>query len=313
MQNVSNDTVKNDEIDVIQLLSVLFKRKWIIITITFVGFIISFFYFNYIKKESYKTQINIFLPESLYVSEDYLLAPGQTDLEPFMKQLRNELYLQMENKNNTYDRLSYTLDISTYTDNLQSDQIRKSILITLIGNKDKINKAIKLLYKNYSKFKETVLNKNKYLTEITRQAFENSLSNKIKLLDTLKSINTEGKYKINALANGENIFYTINEINNEIITITKNIKLNKAVEFFEGDFLLLQGNQKTSMDILIKENTGSLAKYIKPVQSKKKKDFIIIAFTILFFLVAILAAFIVEFFSREEVKQRLFLKQENKK
>jgi len=313
LQTTTSETVRNDEIDIIRLLSVLLKRKWIIISITFAGFIISFYYLNYVKKESYKTQINILLPESLYISEDNLLTPGLTDPASFMKQIRNELYLQqLENNHSKYDRLSYTIEIASYKDVLKSGNLKYSIMITLRGNKEKLNKAIKLLYKNYSMFKENILDKNKYLTEITQKALEKKLSNKIALLNSLNLITTEGTFKINTMVNGQNIFYTINEINDEMSTITKNIQVNNAIDFFEGDFLLSEGSQKTSMDILIKENQGSLVKYIKPVQSKRKKSFIMIALIILFFLIAILAAFIVEFFSSEEVKKRLFLKKENK-
>lgn len=280
----------DDEIDLVDILAVLIKRKWIIIILIVLSFVLSFTYvkIHHTKSLNYKVSIITSLPEVYVIKNDYILGKRAQDTSLFIYELNQKI--------NQY---------KTNNDGLAN------IVVTTIKNRNNVNISIDaksknsakeasfFIYKIYKSYKKTTLNKNKKLFELAQASLDHELEQKSAILNMLmKNINNDSSKNINGA-----IIYIIDSLSNDVSNIKRIKALNQEVLLNEGKIEISDGTKQL---ILNDSTISNIKNYIKPeTPSKKKRLLPIIISVFLALFVGIFLAFVIEFFSREDVKARL--------
>ena len=307
------DYKKNDEIDLIDILGVLIKRKWIIIGFILTAFIFSGLYviFKNIKDtqevneiQSYKSSIIITPPQVYTIQSNNLLAPNISRVDIYLKLIRDELNLKSYKQNNDAQEYYYNYEI-----NIVKDPVGKKLInISIAGQKREIIKAISYLYSLYTIYESEINKKNQKNYELTQNTLQKYLEQKKKLLD--KYILILNQEELSNLPFGSTIINNITALSSKIPTIEKTKELNEMVKLLKGDFKLLKDQREI---IINKDNIVNIEYYLQPEEelveepekSMKRQLLPVIISVFLAFFVGVFLAFIIEFFSREDVKRRL--------
>ena len=303
------DYKRNDEIDLIDILGVLIKRKWIIIGFILTAFIFSGLYviFKNIKDtqevneiQSYKSSVIITLPQVYTIKPDNLLVPNISRVDIILKRINDNLNLKSYKQNNDVQEYYYNYEINIVNDPVGN----KLIKISIAGQKREIIKAISYLYSLYTSYESEINEKNQKNYEFTQNTLQKNLEQKTKLLDKYTFILNQEE--LPNLPFGSTIINNITALSSKIPTIEKTKELNEMVKLLKGDFKLLKDQREI---IINKDNLVNIEYYLqpedKPVKSKKRQLLPVIISVFLAFFVGVFLAFIIEFFSREDVKRRL--------
>ncbi len=269
------DYKRNDEIDLIDILGVLIKRKWIIIGFILTAFIFSGLYviFKNIKDtqevnefQSYKSSVIITLPQVYTINPDNLLVPNISRVDIILKLISDELNLKSYKQNNDVQEYYYNYEINIVNDPVEN----KLINISIAGQKREIIKAISYLYSLYTSYESEINEKNQKNYELTQNTLQKNLEQKTKLLD--KYILILNQEELSNLPFGSTIINNITALSSEIPTIEKTKELNEMVKLLKGDFKLLKDQREI---IINKDNIVNIEYYLqpedKPVRSKKRE------------------------------------------
>ena len=300
MSDTNNSKLTNyktdDEIDLVDILAVIIKRKWSIIILLILSLILSVAYVKLHKTKTksikYSTSFSVSLPEEYTINTDYILSRQTTDTTFFIDYLsRNTNQYEMKNGNS----------IST---SVRLDARKKLINIDITGNnKDNAKEASLFVYKLYKDYKDKLLEKDKNLFNIAQNSLNQELKQKQAILDMLMgNLNKSSLLKKNQSINGT-LVYIIDFLSNDISNIKRIKLLNQQIILNEGKIEISNGSKRL---ILSDETIGQIDNYIKPeIPSKKKTLLPVVVSVFLALFVGIFLAFVIEFFSREDVKTRL--------
>ncbi len=303
MSKEMSDRYKNDEIDLIDIMAVLIKRKWVIIGLLLTALILSGAYVAFLREINYKANIiitppqeyNIITPPQEYkVGQNSRLLPSSPLIDTFTSTIKKSFSSQIIKGSNAAEEQYYTYDVN----------VTEDINIHITGKSEKIIvDAILPLYNLYINFENTINRKNKKIFKLTQDSLENALIQKREMIKNLSLIlNTKTLSKLPA--GSENaILYMINTLSSDITKIEIIKGFNEELELSKGSFILAGSGSKEI--VVDHDNLGNLGPYITPEKSRKRQLLPVIISVFLALFVGIFLAFIIEFFSREDVKKRL--------
>jgi len=270
----------NDEIDLVDILVVILKRKWIIIGLVLAALVLSGIYVALFSKTSYKAEITINPPRGYKIEQNGLLGTKNAKMDSFLSTIKNELSSQKEIKTMvTSDKVNIT------------------------GQKENIAEAILALYQLLMNFENKVEGKNSEILNVTQNSLEKALIQKNGMVKNLTiMLNRETLAKLPA--GSENaILYMINTLSSDIIEIEIIKGLNEELELSKGSFVL--AGSESGEIVLNQKNIDNLRSFITPEKSKKRQLLPVIISVFLALFVGVFLAFVIEFFSKEDVKRRL--------
>jgi len=292
----------DDEIDLVDILAVLIKRKWIIIILLILSFVLSVGYVKVYKEKptNYLATFNLALPEEYTIDTDYILVNQIIDPTYFINSVKSKIN-QYKVKND--DTINFSINFDN-KNNSESDNVEKLINITITASNydDTLNASI-FLYKLYKNYKDKILEKNKNIYEIAQNSLNQKLKQKQAIIDMLmRNFNKNSSLNKNQETNSA-IVYVIDFLSNDISELKRIKALNQEVLLNEGKIEITNGSNQL---ILNDTTLSKIENYIKPETSSKKKTLLpIIISVFLALFVGIFFAFVIEFFSREDVKKRL--------
>ena len=292
----------DDEIDLVDILAVLIKRKWIIIILLILSFVLSVGYVKVYKEKptNYLATFNLALPEEYTIDTDYILVNQIIDPTYFINSVKSKIN-QYKVKND--DTINFSINFDN-KNNSESDNVEKLINITITASNydDTLNASI-FLYKLYKNYKDKILEKNKNIYEIAQNSLNQKLKQKQAIIDMLmRNFNKNSSLNKNQETNSA-IVYVIDFLSNDISELKRIKTLNQEVLLNEGKIEITNGLNQL---ILNDTTLSKIENYIKPETSSKKKTLLpIIISVFLALFVGIFFAFVIEFFSREDVKKRL--------
>ena len=316
---------RNHDIDLVDILAVLIKRKWIIIGFVLIAFI--FTGLNVIKKKgngelNYSFSVIITLPQTFSIESNNFLAletsrvdillssdPSRVDIllssdtsraGIILNAIRDELNLKSYKIINNVFEYYYNYEVT-----LQEDQLGQPLIkITIEGDKQKIIQAISYLYLIYINFDNEINEKNQIYFQSAQNTLQRNIERKKELLDKYISILDQKELKNDPLST--TIINQIPTLISEISIFERTLELNKSTKLLNSKFILLKNLREI---IINKDNIANIDHYIMiekdPAPSKKRQILFIVISVFLAFLVGIFFAFVVEFFNREDIKKRL--------
>jgi len=304
MLEETKDIGREDEIDLVDILTVLIKRKNIILWIVVLAVVVSGLY-TYFSKRDINHTIKLVLSPSQELSsidENNALRPSNAQVDIFLNNIRKKLYKRSFEMVNGERLRNYTFKIERSTDDVTGSRM---INITLTGKKEKVLESVNLLYNMYNNFEKEIDLKNKNTAKIADIALKTDLNEKTDMLERLKRFISEGKLLTLPQGSETAILNTLSSLISEITWITRTIELNKTVELMEGDFYIVRQNDWSCMEAVNPGMLEDLESYLKPEKSIKRQILPVVVSVFLAFFVGIFMAFVCEFFSREDVKKRL--------
>lgn len=315
------DYSKKDEIDLVEILAVFLKRKWIIIIPTVISFIFSFVYVFLNKSNEiviYKANIVITPPQLYKIRENRLLDSFSPELDGLINKIENELFLLSSSEINGRNVIHFTYDISIIKTqkaseplniDVSGDQIniiskiegKDTINIQITGQKEKIIEAVKSIHPLLADLQNEVTAKNQKIFVQNQEALQDIILQKRELFNTIMSY-LEGKLILKLpQGNADVVVGSLITLEDAITDLELIKEQNKSLQLTNGNFAMVTGNKIS----IIKNNLAGIASYLNREYSKKRLVFVVIAIILLTFIVSLFLAFVIEFFSREDVKRRL--------
>jgi len=313
MSNSSLENQSSDEIDLVDIIAVFIKRKWIIIWLIIISLIISGLYISLFRKENenYKTNIIITPPQIYEIGAYNLLTPINPQVDIFLNKVKEDLGF---NKiSNTGQFHSYSVNLIPFANTqpqiittraiTKEDIFSKALInIQIIGEKKKLVQIVSSLYSVYLDFKQKFDNRNNKVFELTQNTLLSSLVQKREMMKTLSSaLNSDSLSKL-PKGTETSILYLINTLSSDIMNIETTMGLNETLELFQGSFVMIASKKEIN---ITNKSLGNIAPYITQEKPKKRQLLAIIISIIIAFIIGTFLAFIVEFFSKENVKKRL--------
>ncbi len=312
------DYSNKDEIDLVDILAVLIKRKWFIITLIAIAFIISALYV-YFSKKSYIAKIIITSPQEYGIGENRLLSPSCPELDEFLNKINRELSIKSLSRSAdqkvhhfTYEANIIKVQTGSKPLNINvsgkqiniiyNEQEEASINIQITGQKEKIEEALKSVYTLFIDFQNEMNKNNQKIFKQNQDALQSIILQKREMHNTIMSFFEERT--ILKLPQGTEgaVLNSLIALDSTITDLEETKEVNKSVQLMKGDFAIVRGDLKISID---KNNLASIASYISPEKSKKRQLLPVIVSVFLAFFVGVFLAFVIEFFSREDVKRKL--------
>ena len=292
---------REDEIDLVDILAVLIKRKWTIIVLVVLSLIISMVYVKYFTHVSDKTSVSMLLPQQYNIRDKNQLSATTPNVSSYLNKLKSILNAMSLASIGDPEVESFTFSI---------EQKGLNITIQLEGSKKDIISAVSSMYDIYKNITIYVKEKNKTLFNIAQKGLENNLTQKKGILTNLSDLLSQKS--INSLGNSSKdvITYIISILNTDIMNLERIEGYNKELMLNQGKLEII-GNKKMngaksfSKTIIDKEDLTKLDSYIHPSKSRKRQLLPVIVSVFLAFFIGIFLAFVIEFFSREDVKKRL--------
>jgi len=297
------DYYKDDEIDLVDILVVLIKRKWIVIGLVLVAFVLSLLYVLFFSKNSYKMHINMHTQQEYYIANNNLLGTTDAQVNALFSSLKKDLQTRSYKSNNDEKREYYY----KYNITIGKSEIGNKIIdIQLTGQKEKIIDVVEYIYNMYDKFENNINNKNIKLLEISEDTINDNLSQKQDLLVNLSYfLNPDN---VSKLPQGSEtaVLYTINKLKHDIVEIEKIKELNKTVELIPGNFMIINSTNSSKQEISIsKDDLSNIEYYVEPEKSRKRQFLPVIVAVFISFFIGIFLVYMVEFFNRDDVRKRL--------
>lgn len=282
----------NDEIDLVDILAVIIKRKWTIIILIVISFVLSLAYVKLYKGKSisFSANLNITLPEEYTINTNYILSKKDSDVTFFIDKINQE-FSQYKNENKGLTELSINLNKTSIN------------VVISANNKNDVYKTSLYIYGLYKNYKNKIFKKNKNLYEIAQNSLDQKLNQKQAIINMLmENLNKSSSLNKNHETNGA-IVYVIDFLSNDVSNIERIKALNQEVLLKEGKIEISDGANQL---ILNDSTISNIKNYIKPKTPSRKKTLLpIIVSVFLALFVGIFLAFVIEFFSREDVKKRL--------
>ena len=318
----SQNYFNKNEIDLVDIIAVLLKRKWIIIIPTIIAFILSSVYLSFRAYNLHKIkdiEINVvIIPPQLYkIGENRLLISSYPQLDDFVDKIENELYIKSSSASEGKNVQHFTFNANIIKDNTQRktlginvsgkqiniirEEEKISINIQIAGQMEKITEALKSIPQLLNDFQNEANEKNQKIFVQNQEALQNIILHKRNMFNTMMSF-LEGK-PISKIPPGseDTILDSLITLDNAITDLENTKELNKSIQLMKGNFTVV-----TETGIRIDSNNlANIASYIAPVKSIKGQLMLVIVCVLLAFFIGILLTFLIEFFSREDVKRRL--------
>ncbi len=289
----NNNIKKNDEIDIIDIIAVIIKWKWIVIIIVILSLILTLYYIKAYKqkKANYLISFNIYPPETYEIKKNFLLDKKSVDSQLIKNEIIEKLSLyKLKNK-----------DIS-FTGNY--DKKNNVAKINISASKfDKAKNTTIYLYKIYTNYLETIKLRSENIYKWAQKSIDQEINQKEELIKMISNNLNKNKKIINNENINGTLIYLIEYINDNISILKKTKILNNQLELSNGIIELVSNSKRL---VLNKNTISTIASYIKNESLSKKKQILILFISVFLALfVGIFLAFVVEFFSREDVKARL--------
>ena len=297
------ENYKEGEIDLVDILIVLLKRKWIIIGLVLIAFVFSGLYVFFFSEKNYTININIYSPQEYFIAGNNLLKPTNTNIDMLFINLKKDLQMRSYKTNNYEEREYYY----KYNISIKESQTGSQIIyIQLTGQKDKIVDATSYVYGLYNNFENDINDKNKKLLNITENAIDNSLSQNKDLLVKFTYFLTKNTISQLPLGSETAILDMVRRLKSDIINIDKIKELNKTAVLMPGNFIIIRGINHSQEEIIISKNDlSNLNYYIETDKSRKSQLLPVIIAVLIAFFIGIFLAYIIEFFNRDDVRNRL--------
>ena len=196
------DYSNKDEIDLVDILAVLIKRKWFIITFIAIAFIISALYV-YFSKKSYIANIVITPPQVYIIGDNRLLTPANPQLDGFLSKIENELYIKSSSVNEgqkahhfTYEvniikaktgSIPLNINVSGKQINIIGEAEENLINIKTTGQKEKIEEALKSVYNLFIDFQNEMNKNNQKIFKQNQDALQSIILQKREMQNTIMS------------------------------------------------------------------------------------------------------------------------------
>lgn len=298
-----NSSIRNypsdDEIDLVDILSVIFKRRWLIIWIVLASFVFSLLYVRFFTSTRYKTSIRIQFPQVYKIKDDYLLQPADYDNSEFVFNIKN-YFNSMLNKQSEGEGEKVT----GYTLNVKGSQISVEISNSEVN---RIANIVGDIYRMYSDTLIEINNKNNHLYELSERSIRRALKQKESIMNQVNAALKKGSLK-EYPPEFNTAMEIINTLSYQMINLEKVSNLNKVVELRKGVFEIIGKSidgKENSMIINKASDLNNINSYIYSEKSRKRQYLPVIVAVFLGFFISIFMAFVVEFFSREDVRARL--------
>jgi hypothetical protein len=300
----------NHEIDLVDIVAVIMKRKLFIIIFLISAFLLAIAYVIGIGRNNYVSTIVITPPKVFDVYQNGFLKSDTPQIENFVFSIKEFLGKQLNiHTNIKKDRyFTYTVSFPTMPkEHSNSDELSSTIVskinIELTGQEEKLIKVITSLYQLFLDFENRVAMRNDEIMNLTTRSHQNALTQKKNRINKLSmSLNNDTLINVTE-GSEETIIQQINTLNSEITEIEMIMKINAQLELSRGSFIIV--NKEISETIINKDNLKDVGSYITPKRPIERSTFIVIISAVISFIVSVLLAFIIEFFSKEDVKKRL--------
>jgi capsular polysaccharide biosynthesis protein len=297
------DIKRDDEIDLVDVITVLIKRKIIILSIVLAALLVSgLFTLKSIKNIKYTAELSITPPRELSIDNNNVLILSNVQMDIFLNNVRKSLYERSYSTVNGKRVASYTFQIEKKEDSVTGSE---TVRITLTGKKEKVIESIKVLYSIYESFEREIELRNEKISKIANTILETDLKEKTDMLERLKRLISEGKFLSLPQGSETAIVNAFSSLSSETAMIKKTIELNNNIKLMGGNFYLIRTNKWEYMEPINPNMFDKLETYLRPEKSKKRIMLPIVLSVFLAFFVGIFMAFIVEFFSKEDVKGRI--------
>ncbi len=186
------------------------------------------------------------------------------------------------------------------------DKEANLIYIQITGQKEKIVEAIKSIYTLSIDFKNEANKNNQKTFKQNHEALQSVILQKREMRNTIMSFFEERTISKLPLGTEGAVLSSLITLDSTLTNLEETKELNRFVQLMEGDFEIVIGNLKTGIRTSIdKNNVESIESYISPEKSKKRQLLPVIVSVFFAFFVGIFIAFVIEFFSREDIKRRL--------
>jgi len=301
MSEKSTGNKTDREIDLVDIILVLIKRKWIVAATIIAGLIIAFVYTDILAQEKvsiFKSQITITLPEKYNVSIKGIITTSNINPYIFAETLKKEFNKKILNDKNAAKK--------DYNYSIVVDDIKRtsnpSLHLTITDTRETIVQLVKRVFTIYTTFTESVTKQNKKIYNTVQEELDRSIENNTALKQQLRQLLKTGELTELPENKLSIVLETIRTLNQQIIDANIKKTINKSIMSYNGEFTLIEN--KSNQININKANVDSIEAYLVPIQRKKANvPFIIIILVTIF--ASLFLAFTVEFFSREDVKQRI--------
>ncbi len=307
MSEKSSSQQSDDGIDLVEIIAVILKRKWIIIGFLLVAIILSGIYVAFFMETYYKANIIISPPQEFEANPNGQLIAKNTQLNILLFHLKNTLNTNRSGKRDIDQKYSYEITtnlkgyiLANIDPTNQIIPIQINIMIT--GHKEKIKEVIASLYNTYSDFVITTDKKNKHLFKISQNFLDNTLVYKSEMIKRYYALVNEDSLSKLPRGSENAILYMINTLSSDIMNIKIIIGLNDSSEEYKGSFAVRGGD--TTKIIVKQESLNKIGTYIRPQKSKKRQLLPIMVSLVLALFVGLFLVFVIDFFSQEDVKKR---------
>jgi len=289
----------NDEIDLVDILSVIFKRRWLIVWIVAISFIFSFIYVRLFTSPRYKTSIRIQLPQVYRIDDDNSLQPTDYDPSEFIYSIKGYF-------NDLLNRQKDDIGVKAtgYSLSVKGSQINVTI-----SNSDvkRISGIVNDLYGMYSETLVKINKKNNDLYNLSEETIQKTIEEKKSIMNRV-TLALEEELLKEYPPEFNTAMEILSTLSFEVINLEKIENLNKNVELRKGFFEVIGkpiNGKENSMIIDNSSDLNNVTEYIYPEKSRKRQYLPVVVAIFLGFFVGIFLAFVVEFFSREDVRTRL--------
>lgn len=291
--------IKNDEIDLVDILSVIFKRRWIIIWIVLASFVLSLMYVRFFTTTRYRTSVRIQLPQVYQIGDDNTLVPSEYDYSELIYRIKNYFnnLLNQQDREEGAKITGYGLDI------------KGSQVIVRVSNSDvgRISEIVNDLYSMYSDVESKVEKKNKAMYELAQRSLQKIIEQKEGIVNQI-TLATLSDFLKRDPSEFNRTVEILNNLSFDIIKLQRIKNLNNEAELRRGMFELVGksvNGRENSMIVGNQSDLENASKYIYPEKSRKRRYLPVVVAVFLGFFIGIFLAFVVEFFAREDVKSRL--------
>lgn len=312
--NEINNHNQIDDIDILDIINVVIKRKWVVVTLTLLALVLSSIYVI-MSEIRYTANIIVASPQQYKIGKNRLLLPSPIPSDNYLYTARNELTtisseLAKEQKATsfTYDVQfikQETIDKYLYTQTSGVARDAHFIYIRITGHKEQLIETANSLYFLFTRFQNEVGEKNQKIFEKNQDALAKNIQQKREIQNTITSYIKNVPFK--SPEEPKAAMVTSLTTLDSIITISEEtFEANEILKLMNGSFVMIKGDSEKDENILLNNsNLHNIASYIFPEKSRKRYFLPIIASVFLTFIASIFLSFVINFFSREDVKKRL--------
>jgi hypothetical protein len=298
--NQNGDRIRDDEVDLVDILEVIIKRKWVIIGVVLVSLLLAGIYtvpkMTGGQEVTYQASVVIEPPQVYTTYDSVLLEPENARIDRIYRSIDSGLNQKSLSGGASRPRFSYEILV-------EEGPVESMFLsITIKGPREEAQDAARYLYGLYQSITGEIEEKNQKIFRIVQSNLREEMQRHEYILRRTRPLPVPRTTEDSSPASDTQT-QPARVLDYEIINIQLALELNNMTELLGGDFKMKAAGERTvSID---EDNVQNIGTYFIPAHSTTRQLLPLIIGVFLALIVGILLAFVVEFFSREDVRRRL--------